>query len=74
MQSDQRRATKMLAKICKMDYTERLTFLKLTSLVHKRIRGSRIQVFKIVRYFRMNSLRMKDFFHTCTSSKDGVHA
>ena len=51
MESVQRRATKMVKKSCKLDYTDRLKFLKLTSLEDKRIRGGLIQVFKIVRSF-----------------------
>ena len=51
MESVQRRATKMVKKIFKLDYTGRLKFLKLTSLEDRRIRGGLIQVFKIVRSF-----------------------
>ena len=51
MESVQRRATKMVKKICKLDYTDRLKFLKLTSLEDRRICGGLIQVFKIVRFF-----------------------
>ena len=51
MENVQRRATKMVKKICKLDYTDRLKFLKLTSLEDRRIRGGLIQVFKIVRSF-----------------------
>ena len=51
MESVQRRATKMVKKICKLDYTDRLKFLKLSSLEDKRIRGGLIQVFKIIRSF-----------------------
>ena len=51
MESVQRRATKMFKKICKLDYTDRLKFLKLTSLENRRFRGGLIQVFKIVRSF-----------------------
>ena len=45
------KATKIVKKICKLDYTDRLKFLKLTSLEDRRIRGGLIQVFKIVRSF-----------------------
>ena len=51
MESVPRRVTKMVKKICKLDYTDRLKFLKLTSLEDRRNRGGLVQVFKIVRYF-----------------------
>ena len=51
MEGVQRRARKMVKKICKMDYVDRLRFLKLNSMEDRRIRGGLIQVFKIVRSF-----------------------
>ena len=51
MEGVQRRATKMVKQICKMDYTNRLRFLKLNSLENRRIRGGLIQVLKFVRSF-----------------------
>ena len=48
MESVQRQATKMVKKL---DYTDRLKFLKLTTLEDRRIRDGFIQVFKIVRSF-----------------------
>ena len=56
MECVQRRATKMVKKICKLDYTDRLKFLKFTSLQDKRIRGGLIKVFKIVRSFEETQL------------------
>ena len=47
----QRRATKMVKKICKLDYAVRLKFLKLTSLEVRRIRGGLNKFFEIVRSF-----------------------
>ena len=51
MESVQRRATKMVKKICEMDYVDRLRFIKLNCLKDRRIRGGLIQVFKIIRSF-----------------------
>ena len=51
MESVQRRATKMVKKICKMDNTDRLKSLKLTTLEDRRICGGLVQIFKIVRSF-----------------------
>ena len=48
MEGVQRRATKMVKKICKMDYVDRLRFLKLNFLEDRRIRGGLIQVFKLL--------------------------
>ena len=47
----QRRTKKMVKKICKMDYVDRLRFLKLNSLEERRIRCGLIKVFIIVRSF-----------------------
>ena len=46
MESFQRRATKMVKRICILDYTDRLKYLKLTSLEDRRIRGGLIQGFQ----------------------------
>ena len=51
MKSVQRRAKKMVKIICKLNYTDKLKFLKLISLDDRRIRRSLIQVLKIVRSF-----------------------
>ena len=51
MDSVQRRAAKMVKKICKMDNTDKLKFLKLTNLEDRTICGGLIQIFKIVRFF-----------------------
>ena len=51
MESVQRRVTKTVKKISKMDYVDRPRFLKLNSLEDRRIRCGLIQDFKIVRSF-----------------------
>ena len=68
MESVQRQATTMVKKICKMDYTDRLKFLKLTTLEDRRIRGEEfIQIFKIVRSNEEVQL-LRDFVATATTS------
>ena len=44
----QRRATKILMENRQMTYTQRLEYLDLPSLWHRRLRGDMIQVFKII--------------------------
>ena len=44
----QRRATKLLMETRHMTYTQRLKYLDLPSLWHRRLRGDMIQVFKII--------------------------
>ena len=44
----QRRATNSMMKIRQMTYTQWLEYVDLPSLWHRRLRGDRIQVFKII--------------------------
>ena len=44
----QRRATKLLMETRHMTYTQRLEYLELPSLWHRRLRGGMIQVSKII--------------------------
>ena len=51
IESVQRRATKLIPTINRLEYTERLKKLNLTTLETRRLRGDLIQMFKIVKGF-----------------------
>ena len=70
MESVQRRATKMIYKICKKDYTERLKFFKLPSLEDRRVCGgfidrqrSRSNTFKFKRDLCKRRYHKISFFY-----------
>ncbi|CAF1043099.1 unnamed protein product, partial [Brachionus calyciflorus] len=51
IESVQRRATKLIPTINRLEYTERLKKLNLTTLETRRLRGDLIQMFKIFKGF-----------------------
>jgi hypothetical protein len=59
------RATKLIHKIKKMPYTERLKKLKLPTMKYRRLRGDMIETFKVVHgfYDKLTSIKF-EFSHT----------
>jgi hypothetical protein len=53
------RATKLIPKIIKMPYAERLKMLKLPTMNYRRLRGDMIETFKVVHglYVRLTSMK-----------------
>ena len=64
LESVQRRATKLVSSISSLSYEQRLTYLRLTTLELRRVRGDLIQVFKIVHGF--DKLKFDDFVRCLT--------
>ena len=56
----QRRATKLVKSIRKMEYPERLKMLNLTTLTYRRKRTDILQVYRIIN--KIDNLDYKDFF------------
>ena len=46
----QKRATKLIPSLRNMDYTNRLTKLKMPTLQYRRLRGDMIEVYKIIKW------------------------
>ena len=57
----QRRATKLLMETRHKTYTQRLEYLDLSSLWHRRLRGDMIQVFKIIN--GLDGINCEKFFY-----------
>ena len=67
----QRRATKLVPELRKLDYSERLKALSITTLAYRRRRTDVLQVFRIIK--GIDKIPFETFFQYNTSGTRGHH-
>ncbi len=69
----QRRATKLVPSLKKLNYNDRLNILNIATLEERRIRGDIIFLFKMINGYNFKTWKEKIFFNSATNTRISSH-